>query len=95
MCCGPRARSQRRFVPPLIHFIPDSLRDSVPLFPRRQCDRTLGVPDQTDALTRATRRAGRILRACSQLAASKGGRRASHGRVPACTMLWLLMLKLW
>ena len=31
-----------RFVLPLIHFVPDSLRDSVPLFLKRQCGRTLG-----------------------------------------------------
>ena len=28
---------------PLIHFIPDSLTYSVPLFLKRQCDRTLGA----------------------------------------------------
>jgi hypothetical protein len=39
-----RARSHCRFVPPLIHFTPDSLRDLVPLFLKRQCDRTLGLP---------------------------------------------------
>jgi hypothetical protein len=37
-----RARSHCRFVPPLIHFIPDLLRESVPLFLKRQCDRMLG-----------------------------------------------------
>jgi galactosylceramidase len=37
-----RARSHCRFVLPLIHFIPDSLTYSVPLFLKRQCDRTLG-----------------------------------------------------
>jgi hypothetical protein len=31
-----------RFVLPFIHFIPDSLTYSVPLFLKRQCDRTLG-----------------------------------------------------
>jgi hypothetical protein len=31
-----------RLVLPCIHFIPDSLRYSVPLFLKRQCDRTLG-----------------------------------------------------
>ena len=31
------------FVPPLIHFIPDSLTYSVPLFLKRRCDRTLGL----------------------------------------------------
>ena len=38
---APRVRSQCRFALPLIHFIPDALRDSVPLFLKRQCDRTL------------------------------------------------------
>jgi pimeloyl-ACP methyl ester carboxylesterase len=37
-----RARSHCRFVLPLIHFKPDSPRESVPLFLKRQCDRTLG-----------------------------------------------------
>jgi hypothetical protein len=36
------ARSHSRFVPPLTRFIPYSLRYSVPLFLKRQCDRTLG-----------------------------------------------------
>ena len=40
----PRARSQCRFVPPLIHFITYSLTYSLPLFLKRQCDRTLGKP---------------------------------------------------
>ena len=38
---GGRVWSHCRFVPPLIHFITDSLRESVPLFLKRQCDRTL------------------------------------------------------
>jgi hypothetical protein len=42
--------SHCRFAPPLIHFIPHSLTYSVPLFLKRQCDRTLGPhrldPDQ-------------------------------------------------
>jgi hypothetical protein len=38
-----RARSHCRFAPPLIHFIPYSLTYSVPLFLKRQCDRTLGL----------------------------------------------------
>jgi hypothetical protein len=38
-----RDRSHCRFVPPLIHFTPDSLTNSVPLFLKRQCDRTLGA----------------------------------------------------
>ena len=41
-----RARSHWCFARPRIHFIPDSLRDSVPLFLRRQCDRTLPGPRQ-------------------------------------------------
>jgi hypothetical protein len=36
-----RPRSRCRFVLPLVHFIPGLLRDSVPLFLMRQCDRTL------------------------------------------------------
>ena len=40
LCGHRRARSHCRFVPPLIHFIPDSLIYSVPLFLKRQCDRT-------------------------------------------------------
>ena len=39
---GRRARSHRCVAPPRIHFIPDSLTYSVPLFLKRQCDRTLG-----------------------------------------------------
>jgi hypothetical protein len=35
-----RARSQCRFVPPLVHFVPESLTYSVPLSLKRQCDRT-------------------------------------------------------
>jgi hypothetical protein len=37
-----RAWSHYRFAPPLTHFIPDFLTYSVPLFLKRQCDRTLG-----------------------------------------------------
>jgi hypothetical protein len=42
-CAGlrTRARSHCRFAPPLIHFTPESLTYSVPLFLKRQCDRTL------------------------------------------------------
>ena len=39
---GDRARSHCRFVLPPIYFIPDSLTESVPLFLKRQCDRTIG-----------------------------------------------------
>ena len=35
-----RARSHCRFALPLIHFVPDSPRYSVPLLLKRQCDRT-------------------------------------------------------
>jgi hypothetical protein len=38
-----RARSHRRFVIPLIQLMPESLTYSVPLFLKRQCDRTLGA----------------------------------------------------
>ena len=37
-----RARSHFRFALPLTHLIPGLLRDSVPLFLKRQCDRALG-----------------------------------------------------
>ena len=37
-----RTRSHRRFVPPFIHFTPDSRTYSVPPFLKQQCDRTLG-----------------------------------------------------
>ena len=39
---GLRARSQCRFVLLPIHFIPESLTSSIPLFLKRQCDQTLG-----------------------------------------------------
>jgi hypothetical protein len=44
-----RARSHCRFVPPFIHFIPNSLSYSVPLYLKRQCDRTLGAGSFEDA----------------------------------------------
>jgi hypothetical protein len=44
--------SRTRFAPPLVRFTPDSLSDSVPLFLKRQCDRTL----------RAGRRGGQSIR---------------------------------
>ena len=46
-----RARSHCRFVLPLIHFIPDSLIYSVPLFLKRQCDRTLGAVQRRNDLS--------------------------------------------
>ena len=42
-----RARSHCRFVLSSIHFIPDSLTYSVPLYLKRQCDRTLGEAPQS------------------------------------------------
>jgi hypothetical protein len=41
---GPRARSHCRFALPLIRFIPYPRTYSVPLFLKRQCDRTPGGP---------------------------------------------------
>jgi hypothetical protein len=41
-----RARSHRRFAPPLVHFIPYLLAYPVPLFLKRQCDRTLAAGRQ-------------------------------------------------
>jgi hypothetical protein len=41
LAAEPRAWSDCRFALPLIHFIPYSLTYSVPLFLKRQCDRTL------------------------------------------------------
>jgi hypothetical protein len=38
-----RARSHCRLVAPLIHFVPVLLTYSVPLFLKRQCDRTIGA----------------------------------------------------
>jgi hypothetical protein len=45
-----RARSPCRFVLPLIHFI-----NSVPLFLKRQCDRTLGDDNEATAATTIAR----------------------------------------
>jgi hypothetical protein len=42
ICGDVRARSHCCLAPPLIHFIPESLTYSVPLFLKRQCDRTPG-----------------------------------------------------
>jgi hypothetical protein len=39
-----RVRSHCRVILPLIYFIPDVLAYSVPLFLKRQCDRTQGRP---------------------------------------------------
>jgi hypothetical protein len=40
-----------RFVPPLIHFLPDSLTYSVPSVLKRRCDRTLGTPPATNTVS--------------------------------------------
>ena len=45
-----RARSHCPFVTPRIHFIPDSLRYSLLLLLKRQCDRTLGEAEVTLSL---------------------------------------------
>jgi hypothetical protein len=42
ICGEHRARSHYHFVPSFIRCTPDSLTYSVPLFLKRQCDRTLG-----------------------------------------------------
>jgi hypothetical protein len=42
-----------RFAPPRVHFIPDLLRESAPLFLKRQCDRTLGSCPTPTASPRA------------------------------------------
>jgi hypothetical protein len=61
-----RARSRRRFVLLRIHFIPCSLTYSVPLFLKRQCDRTLGVqPRRGRGLRHPRRRGGGRARAPS------------------------------
>ena len=48
-----RARSHymHHFVPPLIRFIADLLTCSVPLYLKRQCDRTLGADAEPDTDT--------------------------------------------
>jgi hypothetical protein len=43
-----RAQSHCRFVLPRVHFTPYSLTYSVPLFLKRQCDRTLGAAASTE-----------------------------------------------
>ena len=53
------ARSHCRFVLLLIQFIPDLLTYSVPLFLKRQCDRTLGGGESRLAAHGAPRRATR------------------------------------
>ena len=78
-----RAQSHCRVVPPRIHFIPDSLTYSVPLFLNRQCDRTLGLPALP--LRRPARLRG--LRHRARAGAAAGGlhtgvhRQSEHGAV--------------
>jgi hypothetical protein len=71
---GARARSHCRFVPPLIHFIPDLLAYSVPLNLKRQCDRTLGgAPGRRGKKTGAPRSArGKASAAGSERKAARG-----------------------
>ena len=52
-----RARSHRRLVLPLVRFILDPLTCSVPLFLKRQCDRTLGAEPQRAGFLRRVPRA--------------------------------------
>jgi hypothetical protein len=54
---GGRARSHCRFAPPLTHFIPDSPTSSVPLFLKRQCDRTQEARAADAAAEEAARQA--------------------------------------
>jgi hypothetical protein len=54
-----RARSHCRFVLSLIHFIPDSLTYSVPLFLNRPCDRALGGRGRADGADHRQRAAPR------------------------------------
>jgi hypothetical protein len=56
---SPRVRSHCRIVLPLIQFIPDSLRESVSLFLKRQCDRNLRSPIAVSPRRRAAQPAGR------------------------------------
>ena len=63
-----RARSHCRFAPPLIHSTPESLRHSVPPFPKRHCDRTLGAGRRQlrrDRVERAVGRAGALASAAA------------------------------
>ena len=46
-----RVRSHCHFAPPLIHFVADLLTCSVPLYLKRQCDRTLGADAEPDTDT--------------------------------------------
>jgi hypothetical protein len=54
-----RARSHCRAVLPLIHFTPDSLRDSVPLFLKRRCNRALRSASRTTSAGGPSRRTRR------------------------------------
>jgi hypothetical protein len=62
-----RARSHCRFVLLLIQFIPNSLTYSVPLYLKRQCDRTLFLGARRPARPRCAldrRREGRVISDC-------------------------------
>ena len=77
-----RARSPRRFVLPIIHFIPDFLTYLVPLYLKRQCDRTLGLLSGGPVFDRALLQPG-VLEAAMQAgtepgAPGGGGRVRSH-----------------
>jgi hypothetical protein len=60
------ARSRSRVALPPIHFVPDSLRWSVPLLPKRQCDRTPGPASRGRPTAASTARSGRRPPRCSR-----------------------------
>jgi hypothetical protein len=69
---GGAHRSHWRLVLPLIHVVPGSLTYSVPLFLRRQCNRTLGV--QLDVPARTAQAAAAVAVAAVAVAAGGGSR---------------------
>jgi hypothetical protein len=78
-----RAPSHCRSAPPPIHFIPYSLTYSVPLFLKRQCDRTLGARGTTacrrTSITAGAASHGRWRHLCTTLYISVGAAlRAKH-----------------
>jgi hypothetical protein len=74
-----RARSYYRFAPPRINFIPDPLREPVPLFLKRRCGRTLGPARATARRSRASASASRRAARRSAWGASRTRRRRAAG----------------
>ena len=74
----PSAPSHCHVVLPLIHLIPDPVAYSVPLFLKRQCDRTLGDPSAPSRFAKG-RDAGHALQAEAELARAL----EQHGFEPA------------